>query len=154
MFNQHNLTALQYPVTPEQIPAIEKQIGIAINVIGFSDTEGRSRCPLNISKLWQYLEAINSSSGNRQADDFNLPHPNDLKTLDLLYFNGRWALIHNFSRFMGDYNKHEHKRYWCKRCFCSFQTPNSYSLHYNDCKGESSAKMTPTISVKDKKDVL
>ena len=48
--NVHNLNSLSYPVSPDQIPAIEDLLKININVITFYDENGTDKCPIYISR--------------------------------------------------------------------------------------------------------
>jgi len=42
--------------------------------------------------------------------------------VDLLFWNGHFAWIKNFSRFLGDTTKNGHVRLYCKRCLGHFFT--------------------------------
>ena len=82
-FAEHNLDQLDYPVNPTDLPEIEEQLQMSINVISYYDDIGRARYPLYISKR-EYPTQI-----------------------DLLYFNEHYAWIKNFSRLFCDLTKHK-----------------------------------------------
>ena len=80
-FDQHGLATLHYPVAPQDVPAIEEQLEININIFSFFDDEGKGRYPLYVSKK---------------------EHP---RSIDLLYWNEHYALITSFERLMADITK-------------------------------------------------
>jgi len=77
-FYQHNLDALKYPVTVEDIPQLEDKLNIRINVFSFIDPTGHKRCHLYISKKYK-------------KDEVNL-----------IYWEGRFAWIKFLSRLFYD----------------------------------------------------
>ena len=81
-FAEHNLDQIDYPVNPTDLPEIEEQLQMSINVISYYDDIGRARYPLYISKR---------------------DYPTQI---DLLYFNEHYAWIKNFSRLFADLTKH------------------------------------------------
>ena len=101
---------IQYPVRVDEIPQIEDKLHININVYSFYDDEGKGRYPIYVTKK------------------------NNPKTIDLLYWDEHYAWIKNFSRFMGDQNRDEHKRFWCKRCLGHFWSQQSLETHQMYCK--------------------
>ena len=109
-FHQYGLDQLQYPVKVEQVPQIEDQLQLNISIFSFFDDEGKGRYPIYVS----------------QKD-----YP---KTLDLLYWDNHYAWIKNFSRFMGDRNKHNGKTFWCKRCLGHFQREQAFQTHKMYCR--------------------
>ena len=52
MFQQHHLDALDYPVTPPDVPEIERRVGLSINVFAYYDDAGRARYPVYISRYY------------------------------------------------------------------------------------------------------
>ena len=80
-FNQHDLDQIKYPVLIDEIPACEEQLNIRINVFTFDDAAGFKRYSLYISKKFK-------------PDEVNL-----------LYWEGRYALIKYFSRLFSDVRK-------------------------------------------------
>jgi len=116
-FNQHpELRDLHFPVEIEQLRQVEEKIGVAFNVFSFFDDEGRGRYPVYLSKLSETV------------------------AIDLLFWNGHYAHIKNFSRFMSDIVKHHGAHFYCKRCLGRFtqeRVLNNHQLHcvsVDDCK--------------------
>ena len=52
-FEKHELHKIKYPVLHEEIPAIEKQLNIRINIFTFDDSAGLKRHSLYISKKFK-----------------------------------------------------------------------------------------------------
>ena len=123
-FEEHHLDDIPYPVEPKDIPALELRLGYAINVYGYRDDDGRSRHTIYTSRYWDTLE----------QQGVEVPRVKEQTTYDLLYFKDHYAYIHNFNRFMGDYNQHEHTRYFCKRCITSFREEAQLDLHRQFCR--------------------
>ena len=115
-FALHNLDKLRYPIAPDQVPEIEREIGIGINVFSYYDDEGKARYPVFISRLHEEQE---------QAEH---------EVIDLLYFNDHWAWIRNFSRFMHDQDKHKAAHFWCKRCVSRFWRKEDLEQHSMYCE--------------------
>jgi hypothetical protein len=90
-------------------------------VFAYYDDVGKARYPVYISRYWA-----------DKGDD--APPLDQQKTVDLLYFEEHWAYIHNFSRFMGDFNHHNGERFWCKRCLTSFKLETAYQQHASVCR--------------------
>ena len=80
-FIQHGLNKIKFPVLLEEIPSLEEQLNLRINVFSFTDPEGLKRCYLHISKKYK-------------PDEINL-----------LYWEGRFAWIKHFSRLFSDARK-------------------------------------------------
>ena len=95
-FAKHHLDAIQYPVQPADIPAIESNLPYAINVFSFNDDLGQSRFPIYVSPK------------------------TDTPMIDLLYWNEHYALIKDFNRFMFDITKQRNPKNFCRRCFGHF----------------------------------
>ena len=49
-FAEHKLDAIEYPVSPIDLPRIEQQLNFSINVIGFYDDDGKARYPYYCSR--------------------------------------------------------------------------------------------------------
>ena len=75
---QHGLDKIKYPVLPCEIPKLENQLRMRINLFNFDDPSGFRRYAMNISKS-DFIEEIN-----------------------LLYWDGRYAWIKHFSRLFYD----------------------------------------------------
>ena len=52
MFQRHQLDGLDYPVTPADVPEIERRVGLSINVFAYYDDVGRARYPAYISRYY------------------------------------------------------------------------------------------------------
>lgn len=81
-FAQHQLDKIKYPVHIEDIPTIEELLNIRINVFTFADSAGFKRHSLYISKKYKPEE------------------------INLLYWDGRFALIKFLSRLFFDIQKY------------------------------------------------
>ena len=79
-FEQYGLNKIKYPVEIGNIPSIEDQLNLRINVFTFADSNGYKRHSLYISK-------------NYKTDEINL-----------LYWEGRFAWIKFLSRLFHDLN--------------------------------------------------
>ena len=112
-FAEHGLDAIEYPVSPTDLPRIEQQLNISINVIGFYDSDGKERYPLYCSRHVSETE------------------------IDLLYWVGHFAWIKDFSRLMRDITNHGHRYFWCKRCFGHFQEENTLARQKQLCTREN-----------------
>ena len=89
-FHSRNLHQLNYPIELRNVPNVEDVIQMNVNIYGFSQG-GMKRFPMYVSKR-KYPVCI-----------------------DLLYWEGHYAWIKNFSALFSDVNKAEHKMYFCKR---------------------------------------
>ena len=49
-FAEHGLDAIEYPVSPIDLPQIEQRLNISINVIGFYDADGKARYQIYCSR--------------------------------------------------------------------------------------------------------
>ena len=107
------LDAIEYPVSPIDLPQIELRLNISINVIGFYDGDGKARYPIYCSRQVRETE------------------------VDLLYWDGHFAWIKDFSRLMRDITKHANRYFWCKRCFCRFQAEDTLDRHKQLCTREN-----------------
>ena len=81
-FIEHGLNQVQYPVLIEEIPALEEQLNLKINVFTFCDQGGFKRHSLYISNKFK---------------------PNEI---NLLYWEGRYAWIKYLSRLFSDARKY------------------------------------------------
>ena len=82
-------------------------------MIGFYNSDGKARYPIYCSLHVSETE------------------------IDLLYWNGHYAWIKDFSRLMRDITKHKGRYYWCKRCFGRFQAENTLDRHRQLCTREN-----------------
>ena len=108
-FHWRGLDQLQYPIDIADIMEIEKKLEVGFNIFSFYDDEGRARYPLHIC---------------RQEFPINL---------DLLYWNGHYAWIKDFNRFMTDITKHGHRTFFCKKCLGHFTDELKQQEHSENC---------------------
>jgi hypothetical protein len=121
-FAEHaELNGLEYPVQVDQFEDVERQIGIAFNVFTFYDDDGRARYPLYLSKI------------------------NVDEAIDLLFWNGHYAWIKSFTRFLGDQNSNGHTRYFCKRCLGRFTQEHTLATHQQFCMAMDGCKQIYTM---------
>ena len=80
-FSEYKLDQIKYPAQIRDIPVIEDQLNLRINVFTFNDSSGYRRHSLYISKKYK---------------------PQEIK---LIYWEGRFALIKFFSRLFHDITK-------------------------------------------------
>ena len=121
-FQQHpKLSRIEYPVEIVQLESVERETEIAVNVFSFFDDEGRGRYPMYLSKISQD------------------------NAVDLLFWNGHFAWIKNFSRFLGDTTKNGHARLYCKRCLGHFFTEQVLRNHQLFCQSLDSCKQIYTM---------
>ena len=122
-FGWRGLDQLQYPVDIADIPAIEKKLEVGFNVYSFYDDEGRARYPLHICK-----------------EDYP-------QHFDLLYWNGHYAWIRDFSRFMGDISTHHGKKFFCRRCLGHFTEEIKLCEHMKYCSGKEGMQQVIQLPV-------
>ena len=112
-FAEHGLDAIEYPVSPMDRPRIEQQLNLSINVVEFYDDERKARYPIYCSRYVSETE------------------------IDLLYWDGHFACLKDFSRLMSDITKHNGCYFWCKRCLGRFQAENTLDHHKQLCTREN-----------------
>ena len=118
--HEKNLDKLSYPVDLSQIPLMEEKINegqtmkISLNVFGYHDDRGLIRYPIFVSKI-----------------------KGDI-VIDLLYWNGHFAWIKYFNRFMSDITQHNGEKYFCKACLGHFSSEHCLFDHQQYCEGMES----------------
>ena len=118
MIDQLDYSGIQFPVQIKDIPRIEKQNKIRINVFGYKD---KTTFPVSISK-------------EQFEDTLNL----------LLLVDGEkqhYALIEDFNRFMYQKTKHKARKHFCENCLQNFTTGNQLQEHQTQCKQVQAVKM-------------
>ena len=102
-------SGITFPVTFKQIPKIEKQNNININLFGYNKTI----YPIYISKA-------------KNTDD-----------MDLLYIEEEekqhYVYIKDFNRLMFNFTKHKSKKHFCKNCFQCFYSEDVLGQHRTNC---------------------
>ena len=91
--NKLDYTNMEFPVMLKDIPKIEKQNNINVNIFGW---ENSLAFPIYISK------------------------EKHKKVMNLLLYNNHYVLINNFNRFMYNYTKHNDKKHFCTYCLQCF----------------------------------
>ena len=120
-FNWHGMDKLKYPVEIEDIPSIEMDLNISINVFSFHDDAGHARYPEYLSKLKSHI------------------------IVDLLHWNGHYAWIKNFSRFMGDISKKHYVKHFCRKCLGHFSFEAILLDHSKWCTGDDNISQVYTM---------
>ena len=112
---------IEFLVSIKQIPKIEDQNNISINVFGY---ENKSRFPLYVSRKVTKT------------------------TLDLLLIwekeKQHYVWIKDFNRFMFNQNKHQHKKHFCRyclQCFTSEEILNKHISNYFVFNGKQAIRM-------------
>ena len=121
-----NYYGIEFPVSIKQIPKIEEQNNISINVFGY---ENKQRFPSYVSK-------------------------NVLETnLDLLLImedeKQHYVWIKDFNRFMYNQSKHQHRKYFCRYCLQCFSREEILHKHTPNCiiiNGKQAIQMPKTGS--------
>ena len=125
LFSWRGLDKLHYPVSIADIPEIEKKLEVNINVFSFNDDVGQARYAMYLSKT-------------------NFEH-----TVDLLYWNGHYAQISHFNRFMSDISAHHSRKYFCKRCLGHFYSELDLVSHRENCTATEGHKQVLELPDKD-----
>ena len=105
--NKLDYTNVEFPVMIKDIPKVEKQNNINVNVFGWKNS---SAFPIYISSFHstQHKEVIN-----------------------LLFYKNHYVLINNFNRFMYNYTKHKDKKHFCMYCLQCFSSEGTLEKHKN-----------------------
>ena len=100
-------SGIDFPVTIKQIPQIERQNKININVFGYYQ---KKPYPIYISSKEKYPD-----------------------NMELLYIEegdkNHCVLIKDYNRFFSTCNKHQHLNHYCLYCLRKFYTKNSLEKH-------------------------
>ena len=118
--NRLGMEGIEYPVMIKDIPKVERQNNLSINVFSLEDqTDKSSLYPVYIS---------DSESEN---------------AVDLLYLekdgNSHYCLIKDLDSFRTDKNRH--KQHTCRNCLRGFRTPNALENHKQLCLDHSFCKV-------------
>ena len=118
-----NMDGIDFPTPISQIPKIEKQNKLAINVYGATISPKLKK--VNIFPY--YISA----------------QPNTMKRINLLLISDdtdestkhHYCWIKNRDRLLFDQNKHKTKTYFCDRCLYGFTKEDLLIKHKEDCYG-------------------
>ena len=110
--NKLDYSGINSPVTINQIPKIEKQSQININVFGYYQ---KKPYPIYISSKEKYPDHM-----------------------ELLFIEGdepqqHYVYIKDYNRFFSTCNKHEHLNHYCMYCLRNFYTKESLEKHLGNC---------------------
>ena len=108
-FDQYGLDDITYPVAPNQVPELEDRLHLNISIFSFFDDVGKARFPMYVSRK------------------------NFEKSVDLLYWNGHYALITSFERFLADITKSKVQKVFCRHCFGHFKGAEALQRHQLFC---------------------
>ena len=120
--NTLNYNNIKFPVSIKQIPKIEEQNSISINVFGYED---KLRFPLYISKRTEFkstLDLFLITEGEKQ----------------------HFVSIKDFNKFMFNQNNHKNKKHFCRYCLQCFSTKEILLNHTSNCiiiNGQQAIKM-------------
>ena len=115
--NELNFTGIEFPTPLNQIPNVEHQNNLSINVFGYSESAGIH--PLYLTK-------------DHTRDPINLLLITKVEDGKIL---SHYCWIKDFNRLCFDQNKHHGKTFFCTRCItphCSERTLNEHQIY---CRG-------------------
>ena len=112
-----NFADIEFPVTLKDIPKVEKQNSLAINVFGYSESAGVH--PLYLSK-------------DHTRDPINLLLITKVEDGKV---NSHYCWIKNFNRLCSAENKHKGETFFCLRCITPHSSERTLSDHLIHCKG-------------------
>ena len=115
-FVTNNLHRIHYPVEPNQVPEHEVTLKTNISVFSFYDDEGKARFPLYVSDK----------------------HYN--RSVDFLFWQGHFALIINFDRFLYDIHRIRVKKLICRKCFGHLMIEDALDRQHLLCNRKNSRK--------------
>ena len=118
-----DLKYITYPVTINQIPQIERQNNININVFGY---DKNSIFPIYVS---------GSGANHRSKYQKNPDH------MELLYIEEKegegekqhHVYIKDFNRLMCNFTKHKERKHFCMHCLQCFYSNDGLAKHKKDC---------------------
>ena len=157
-----NFKGIDFPTPLSQIPKVEKQNDLAINVYGYAVSPKKQKIrvfPYYISDRPQKLPRVNLlliSEGvevdysnddgiideSYDPDDESMVDENydpadhedypELKKKEIKY---HYCGIRNLNRLFADQNKHKTKPYFCDRCLYGYTKEDLLFKHKEDCCG-------------------
>ena len=112
-----NFTGVNFPTPLSQIPKVELQNNLGINVFGYSESAGIH--PLYITK-------------DNDKSPINLLLTTEVKDGKT---NSHYTWIKDFNRLCCDQNKHGGKTFFCTRCISGHSSERTLEEHLIYCKG-------------------
>ena len=119
--NELNFAGVGFPVTLTDIPRVEKQNSLAINVFGYSESAGIH--PLYITK----------DNDKSPINLLLITKVKDGKT------NSHYTWIKNFNRLCSAENKHNGETFFCLRCITPHSSERTLQDHLIYCRGVDAA---------------
>ena len=119
--NELNFAGVGFPVTLKDIPKVEKQNSLVINVFGYSESAGIH--PLYITK-------------DNDKSPINLLLISEVKDGKV---NAHYCWIKNFNRLCSAENKHNGETFFCLRCITPHSSERTLQDHLLYCKGVDAA---------------
>ena len=119
--NELNFAGVGFPVTLKDIPKVEKQNSLAINVFGYSESAGIH--PLYITK----------DNDKSPINLLLITKVKDGKT------NSHYTWIKNFNRLCSAKNKHNGETFFCLRCITPHSSERTLQDHLIYCRGVDAA---------------
>ena len=113
--NKLNFAGVGFPVTLKDIPKVEKQNNLAINVFGYASVIH----PLYLTK-------------DHSASPINLLLTTEVKDGKT---NSHYTWIKDFNRLCCNQNKHGGKTFFCTRCISGHSSERTLEEHLIYCKG-------------------
>ena len=108
-------SGITFPVTIKQIPQIERQNGININVFGYD----KSVYPIRISK--------------ENYDDHRKLLYIEKKEEENSGLKQHFVYIKDFNRLMYNFTKHKERKHFCMNCLHCFSSNDALENHKMDC---------------------
>ena len=140
-----NFKGIDFPTPRSQIPKVEKQNNIAINVYGYSMSPKMTKInlfPYYISDQPQKSdmavdeavdESCDSDDESMVDDDYDhADHEQEPQKKETKYHN---CGIRNLNRLLFDQTKCKNKTYFCDRCLYGFTKEDLLTKHKEDCYG-------------------
>ena len=109
-----DLKDITFPVTIKQIPQIERQNNININVFGYSE---KSIFPIYISSKEKYPDHMELLYIEGEVD-INKREGNVIKAIPVQ--KQHYVLIKDLNRLMHNFTKHKERKHFCMQCLQCF----------------------------------
>ena len=127
---QLDYTGIRFPVQIKDIPRIEKQNQIKINVFGYHNKEF---FPVYTSEE-NFEDELNLLLINKKPDE----KPMQMESIDdhvdeILEEVWHYVLITDFNGMMCSFTKHQHKQHFCMKCLQNFTTQKILDEHKLNC---------------------
>ena len=121
-----DFSGITYPVTIKQIPQIERQNNININIFGY---DKNSIFPIYVSEK-KYTDHIELLYIEGEVD-INKREGNVIKVTPLQ--KQHYVYIKDFNRLMYNFTKHKERKHFCMLCLQFFYSNISLAKHKKDC---------------------